>query len=96
MNDRPLRVVILAQDDGGRDEFNSLDDRTKALRATAEMPFSKKTKDAPKSEQSRNPHMKGTTSALRIVFGAELGTDHDGEMIDVNGERIHITRHSAS
>lgn len=34
--------------------------------------------------------MKGTTSALHVIFGAELGADHDGEMINVNGERIHI------
>lgn len=39
----------------------------------------------------RNPHMRGTTSALRILFGNGLGADWEGEFVTtVNGERFHV------
>jgi len=28
---------------------------------------------------ARNPHMRGTTSALRVLFGNGIGADWDGE-----------------
>ena len=42
---------------------------------------------------SRNPHMRGTTSALRVIFGNGLGADHDGEFVDPDrGNRFHALR----
>ena len=38
----------------------------------------------------RNPHMKGTTSALRLIFGIPLGTDHNSEFLLIEGKRVHI------
>lgn len=38
----------------------------------------------------RNPHMRGTTSLLRLLVGSGLGSDFEGEHIPLNGERTHI------
>ena len=38
----------------------------------------------------RNPHMKGTTSVLRLIFGISLGTDHNSEFLLIEGKRVHI------
>lgn len=40
--------------------------------------------------EARNPHMKGTTSVLRLIFGIPLGTDHNSEFLLIDGKRIHI------
>ena len=41
--------------------------------------------------QGRNPHMRGTTSALRVVFGKGLGHDREAEFIQpVNGRPFHL------
>jgi len=40
--------------------------------------------------KARNPHMRGTTNVLRLLFGISLGTDHDSEFMMIEGERIHI------
>ncbi len=40
--------------------------------------------------QGRNPHMRGTTSALRLIFGTGLGWDYEGEFVHpANGKRFH-------
>ncbi len=39
---------------------------------------------------SRNPHMKGTTLALRTIFGTGLGMEREGEFINVDGEKVHL------
>lgn len=37
------------------------------------------------------PHMRGTTSALRILFGKGLGTDHADEFVHpTRGRRFHV------
>ncbi len=39
----------------------------------------------------RNPHMRGTTSALRVLLGQGVGTDHGGEFIHpIKGKPFHI------
>jgi len=43
------------------------------------------------THSARNPHMRGTTSALRLLFGNGLGADHAGEWVHpTNGEPFHI------
>jgi hypothetical protein len=40
---------------------------------------------------ARNPHMRGTTSALRVLFGKELGIAHDEEFVHpVKGRAFHL------
>ena len=38
----------------------------------------------------RNPHMRGTSSLLRLLFGRQVGTNYDGEFVRLNGEAVHI------
>lgn len=38
----------------------------------------------------RNPHMRGTTLALRTIFGSHPALQREGEFIDINGEQVHI------
>lgn len=39
----------------------------------------------------RNPHMRGTTTALRLLLGAGPGTDYEGEFVrPVNGRPFHL------
>jgi hypothetical protein len=40
--------------------------------------------------RTRNPHMKGTTSLLRLWFGLGLGKDYRDEFIRVNDDNVHI------
>jgi hypothetical protein len=41
--------------------------------------------------RARNPHMRGTTSLLRLLFSIPLGTDYEGEHIKVVGtRRVHL------
>jgi hypothetical protein len=43
------------------------------------------------AHESRNPHMRGTTSALRIIFGKGLGSRHEDEFVHpVRGRPFHI------
>jgi hypothetical protein len=43
------------------------------------------------SYPGRNPHMRGTTSALRILFGRGLGADWEDEFVrTADGERFHV------
>jgi len=39
---------------------------------------------------SRNPHMKGTTLALRMILGTGSGTEREGEFINVDGDQVHL------
>ncbi|MEZ4710882.1 MAG: hypothetical protein R3A44_27030 [Caldilineaceae bacterium] len=40
---------------------------------------------------ARTQHMKGITSALRLLFGCGLGSDYDGEFIELaDGGRVHL------
>lgn len=38
----------------------------------------------------RNPHMRGTTLALRTILGTGAGIERDGESVDISGEQVHI------
>jgi hypothetical protein len=38
----------------------------------------------------RNPHMRGTTSALRLLFGYDVGADYCQEFISISQEKTHV------
>ncbi|MEO8291676.1 MAG: hypothetical protein ABI635_00940 [Actinomycetota bacterium] len=89
---RPLRVVVVGQESGwakaplGR--RITLEARYQAIhdRSGIERRYY-----ADSEHVARNPHMRGTTSALRAVFGKGLGTDHEGEFVrPSNGRAFHI------
>jgi hypothetical protein len=38
----------------------------------------------------RNPHMRGCTSVLRLLFDKHAGSDYSGEFVDPDGARVHV------
>jgi hypothetical protein len=65
-----LRIVVVGQEYGSGDEHVSLADRRETILGSAAARFS-----------GRNPHMRGTTSLLRLLHGREPGDDDDGERL---------------
>lgn len=70
LNGKPLRVVIVGQEYGQSLWHVSTADRTKMIMRSRDGTFAK-----------RNPHMRGTTSKLRLLFHGDVGTDFEGEHI---------------
>jgi hypothetical protein len=94
IDDRPLRVVVVGQEPGHKaspdfkPEHISLDERYRAVHDRAGIG---RRYYAQASHRGRNPHMRGTTSALRVLFGKGLGSDWDSEfLLAENGEGFHI------
>jgi len=82
----PLRVMIVGQEYGEPPPRVSCEARHEMIMSTGiNYRFT-----AGAGHKARNPHMKGTTSVLRLLFGIPLGTDFDSEFIAVDGERRHI------
>jgi hypothetical protein len=69
---KPWRVMFIAMEVGRPWEFISLEERRLDQNRAIGVSF-----------RSRKPHMKGTTSALRLLFGREPGDDRDGEILDL-------------
>ncbi len=40
--------------------------------------------------EARNPHMRGTTNVLRLLFGVPLGSDHESEFLKIDGQHVHL------
>jgi hypothetical protein len=71
---RPLRLLVIAMETGRADEGVTLEARRLQLAASAAKPY-----------RSRNPHMRGTTQALRLALGREPGEDRAGELLTPPG-----------
>lgn len=84
---RPLRVVVVGQEVGARGGPRITMARRYA-RVHHEIGLIGRF-EGDADHKGRNPHMRGTTLALRALFDRP-GTDHPGEFIDVDGERIHM------
>jgi hypothetical protein len=91
---RPLRVVVVGQEPGHKatPEFKaehvSLDERYRAVHDRTGIG---RRYYAEARHRGRNPHMRGTTSALRVLFGKGLGSDWGSEfLLAENGEGFHI------
>ena len=91
---KPLRVVVVGQESGHKPtpvfkaEHVSLEERYRMIhdrtgigrRYYAEAPH-----------EARNPHMRGTTSALRVLFGKGLGREWESEfLLAADGQGFHI------
>jgi len=85
---RPLRVVVVGQEDGGTRTCVSLKERYEQIHNRSGLARRYYTD----SEHShRNPHMRGTTSALRVIFGKGLGKNWEEEFIQTGeGKPFHI------
>lgn len=82
----PIRVVIVGQEYGEKPSHVSCRKRyEKIMDSALEQRFK-----ATEGFKTRNPHMRGTTSVLRLLFGIPLGTDFDSEFIEIEGDRIHV------
>lgn len=66
----PMRIVLVGQEYGKTQECVSLSKRSERISLSAEVGF-----------QGRNPHMRGTSSILRLLLGRELGGDREGERL---------------
>jgi hypothetical protein len=94
---RPLRIVVVGQEYGMWSAFEgkqvgrqhvTLEERYKQVHGRTGL-SGRYYKE--RGARPRNPHMRGTTSALRILLGKGLGADHDGEFVTTaDGEQFHI------
>jgi hypothetical protein len=87
LGDKPLRVVVLGQE-APYMTMVSMADRYHAVHDVVGLE-KRYRKDA--EHKNRNPHMRGTTSALRLIFGKGLGHDATGEWVrPQNGRPFHL------
>jgi hypothetical protein len=93
---RPLRVVVVGQESGWtkgpgarkRRRRVSLDTRYQAIH---DFIGRQRRYYAEPGYPGRNPHMRGTTSVLRVIFGKGLGTRFEEELVHpTNGRPFHI------
>jgi hypothetical protein len=86
-NGAPFRIVVVGQEYGHRPELVGLDERRKMIvHESGESRRFYATQDSP----ARNPHMKGCTSLLRLLFGKDLGSDYYGELVELDGVATHL------
>ncbi|MEX1262793.1 MAG: hypothetical protein WEE66_02470 [Actinomycetota bacterium] len=94
-NGKPFRIVVVGQEYAARTGAGrlmrpgvSLDERYSMIRdgSGADARYYADSQHPP-----RNPHMRGTTSALRILFGGEPGSDYEGEWVSPErGRPFHM------
>jgi hypothetical protein len=77
---RPWRIAVCGQEAGGAKGDVSIIARSPRMSAYGRN----------KSFAERNPHMQGTTSALRLLFGLPLGSHPRDENIIVDGQYRHL------
>jgi hypothetical protein len=85
-NGTPFRIVVVGQEYGDECELVDLN----ARRAMIESSGWRKRFFAEPGFPPRNPHMKGCTSVLRVLFGKELGRDREGEFVQLDRTSIHL------
>jgi hypothetical protein len=86
VNGVPTRIVVVGQEYGHGRAHVSLRERSDMICGFAHRHRFKKQDGLP----ARNPHMRGTTSLLRLLLGCGLGTDYNGEFVTVSDEPVHI------
>jgi hypothetical protein len=94
LDGKPLRIIVVGQESGfpkNAPELQAnvtLDARYKQVHDQTGL---HKRYYTTTEHQGRNPHMRGTTSALRILMGTGVGKDYDGEVIHPDdGKPFHI------
>jgi hypothetical protein len=87
LNGRPFRIVVVGQEYGNGPARVSRETRSHDViiltgqrrRFTTDGQY-----------PARNPHMRGTTSLLRLLFGRLPGTDYTGELLALGGSSVHV------
>ncbi len=86
-NGAPFRIVVVGQEYGHPPNHVDIIARRRMIVDT--FGTSRRFR-AENGFRARNPHMKGCTSLLRLLFGKDLGSDYEGESVELGGTRIHI------
>jgi hypothetical protein len=76
----PLRILVIPMDTGGADEGITLEERSTRVMVGG----------AAEAYGQRNPHMKGTTNALRLALGRQARDDRSGEWLSLTNERAPV------
>ncbi|WP_055404851.1 MULTISPECIES: hypothetical protein [unclassified Mycobacterium] len=91
---KPLRIVVVGQESGfpkGAPALQShvtLDARYQQVHDVTGL---EKRYYTTNTHKGRNPHMRGTTTALRILMGTDAGTDREGEFVKPGNDKpFHI------
>jgi uracil-DNA glycosylase len=80
-NNKDLRIMIVGQELGGKNECFTLEAHYEWLSEGQDKPEYSK----------HNPHMRGTASVLQLLFGKDLKVDYESEFIKINnGNQCHI------
>jgi hypothetical protein len=96
LNGRPLRIAVVGQESGWPKDSKlqhlarqvTMEDRYRQIHDANGLTRRYYTEPG---HLGRNPHMRGTTSALRVLLGAGLGPDHAGEFVHpARGRPFHI------
>ncbi|OBF05693.1 hypothetical protein A5730_16485 [Mycobacterium sp. ACS4054] len=91
---KPLRIVVVGQESGFPKDAPELRARVTLgarYQQVHDLTGLDKRYYATGTHKGRNPHMRGTTSALRILMGTGEGTDYEGEVVKPNdGKPFHI------
>jgi len=82
LNNKPFRIVVVGKEYGYDYRHYSLDKRYGNPKEDVRAGL--------KKYRKLNPHMKGTTSLLRLLFGIPLGFDVNEEYIVINDSNFHI------
>jgi hypothetical protein len=86
-NGAPLRIAVIGQEYGHNPIHVNLEQRyDMVVRGSGEGRRFK----ASGNLKPRNPHMRGTTSLLRLIFGLGTGHDYEGEFISIDGQSVHV------
>lgn len=94
LGEKPLRVMVVGQESGLPKDPESPWGHKVTMQARYhqihDVTGLQKRYYAEPGRQGRNPHMRGTTLALRTIFGSGPGDDFDGEHVNpVNGKPFH-------
>jgi hypothetical protein len=93
---RPLRVVVVGQESGWIKDTDSNQTGRRVTLAQRRADIAEGSGlncryYAHDGYPARNPHMRGTTSALRVIFGGAPGEDFSGEWVaPANGRPFHL------
>lgn len=85
---RELRVMVVGQEDGSTRTRVSLEQRYEKIHGNSALT---RRYAAEPGHERRSFHMRGTTSALRVIFGKELGITWEDEFVqDADGQSFHM------
>lgn len=87
VNGRPCRIAVVGQEYGNGPSLVRRERRTGDIVVETGI---RKRFFTDGLRPGRNPHMKGTTSVLRLLFGMSPGPEYEKEFIVLDGQRVHM------